>query len=129
MLELSIQGVEPLTHDKSTQSGGSTDLSDLPSILPGTIDLDFQRHMSRSYYFQLLKVALSTINQWLRRNMVFRFTDIGGIIDHGTMYQETLDVCRTFRDIPVSVETRCTKKHYTSTEHFVIHECTAFCFT
>ena len=53
MLELSIQGVEPLTHDNSTQSEGSTDLSDLLSILPGTLYLDFQCHMSLSYYFQL----------------------------------------------------------------------------
>jgi hypothetical protein len=37
ILELSMQGVEPLTHGKSTQSEGSTDLSDLLSILPGTI--------------------------------------------------------------------------------------------
>jgi hypothetical protein len=40
-------------------------------------DLDFQRHVSWSYYFQLLKVALSTINQWLTGEMVFHFTGAG----------------------------------------------------
>lgn len=37
MLELFIQGVEPSTHAKSTQSESSTNLSDLLSIIPATI--------------------------------------------------------------------------------------------
>jgi hypothetical protein len=66
--------------------------------------LDFQRHMSWSYYFQLLKVVLSTINHpttndWGERWCFVLLINIDGIIDHGCFNLLPMIYQRRFENI------------------------------